>query len=136
MGLLACVVDAPCSLLLFGIGGKQGNKIGKGKGGGGQKKKSPAAGQASSKQRTAPVIQTYAFPSSSSSSDSSGSGGNGGGIRALVGRNSRQNDHVTFSLAKPHELWFHAQGVPGSHVLLRFDAGTEVCVGCGCMLGT
>jgi hypothetical protein len=40
-----------------------------------------------------------------------------------VGRNSRQNDAITFGLAKPSDLWFHARGVAGSHVLLRLDPG-------------
>jgi predicted ribosome quality control (RQC) complex YloA/Tae2 family protein len=43
-----------------------------------------------------------------------------------VGRNSKQNDYVTFQLARDHELWFHAQGVPGAHCLLRIDPGVEV----------
>jgi predicted ribosome quality control (RQC) complex YloA/Tae2 family protein len=43
---------------------------------------------------------------------------------ALVGRNSRQNDEVTFQRAAPDDLWFHARGVPGSHVILK-TAGRE-----------
>lgn len=121
-----CVDTHCCSLtpscFVSATGGKQG-KGGKGAGkGGGGKKKPPSSGQTSSKQKAAPSIQAYVVPSSSAG---------GGGMRALVGRNSRQNDHVTFSMAQPHELWFHAQGVPGSHVLLRFDAGAEVCNGVG-----
>ena len=41
------------------------------------------------------------------------------GLPILVGRNSRQNDRVTFRQAKSDDLWFHAQGVPGSHVIVR-----------------
>ena len=37
----------------------------------------------------------------------------------LVGRSARSNEDVTFRLAKPHDLWLHANGVPGSHVVLR-----------------
>jgi len=37
----------------------------------------------------------------------------------LVGRNSRQNDLVTFRLATSGDLWFHVQGVPGAHVVVR-----------------
>ncbi len=40
----------------------------------------------------------------------------------LVGRNNRENDLVTHRLAHPEDLWFHAQGVPGSHVILRREA--------------
>jgi predicted ribosome quality control (RQC) complex YloA/Tae2 family protein len=41
------------------------------------------------------------------------------GWEILVGRNNNENDFLTFKVARPDELWFHAQGVPGSHVLLR-----------------
>jgi predicted ribosome quality control (RQC) complex YloA/Tae2 family protein len=37
----------------------------------------------------------------------------------LVGRNNKENDHLTFRFARPDDLWFHAQDVPGSHVLLK-----------------
>jgi len=40
----------------------------------------------------------------------------------LIGRNNRQNDQLTFRLAG--DLWFHAQEIPGSHVLLRLEPGT------------
>jgi predicted ribosome quality control (RQC) complex YloA/Tae2 family protein len=42
-----------------------------------------------------------------------------GGSHLLVGRSNRDNDHVTFKVAGPDELWFHARGVPGAHVILR-----------------
>lgn len=41
------------------------------------------------------------------------------GLEILVGRNARQNDDVTFRLAAPDDLWLHARGVPGSHVIVR-----------------
>ncbi len=41
------------------------------------------------------------------------------GWEILVGRNNKENDILTFKVARPDELWFHAQGTPGSHVLLR-----------------
>lgn len=37
----------------------------------------------------------------------------------LVGRNNRQNDELTFKMASPHDLWFHTQNIPGSHVVLK-----------------
>ena len=37
----------------------------------------------------------------------------------LVGRTDRENDELTHRTAAPGDLWFHAQGVPGSHVVLR-----------------
>lgn len=42
----------------------------------------------------------------------------------LVGRNSQQNDEVTFRYGMSDDLWFHARGVPGSHVILKV-AGRE-----------
>jgi predicted ribosome quality control (RQC) complex YloA/Tae2 family protein len=45
------------------------------------------------------------------------------GYEVLVGRNNRQNDHLTFRLAGDYDLWFHTQEIPGSHVLLRLPPG-------------
>ncbi|HVL25768.1 MAG TPA: NFACT RNA binding domain-containing protein [Thermomicrobiales bacterium] len=36
-----------------------------------------------------------------------------------IGRSGRENDQVTFDIAGPDDLWLHARGVPGSHVILR-----------------
>ena len=41
------------------------------------------------------------------------------GLAILVGRNSRQNDEVTFRRAEGDDWWFHARGVPGAHVIVR-----------------
>lgn len=41
------------------------------------------------------------------------------GLEILVGRTDRDNDHLTFRLAKSFDLWFHAADYPGSHVVLR-----------------
>ncbi|MDP3024786.1 MAG: NFACT family protein [candidate division Zixibacteria bacterium] len=41
------------------------------------------------------------------------------GFKILVGRNNKENDYLTFKIAKPDDLWFHAQNVPGSHVVLK-----------------
>ncbi|HEY9816795.1 MAG TPA: NFACT RNA binding domain-containing protein, partial [Candidatus Obscuribacterales bacterium] len=46
------------------------------------------------------------------------------GFEVLVGRNNRQNDDLTSRLATDYDLWFHTQQIPGSHVLLRLDAGS------------
>ncbi|MCE7977623.1 MAG: fibronectin-binding domain-containing protein [Nitrospira sp. NTP1] len=43
----------------------------------------------------------------------------------LVGRNARENDDLTFGLAKSEDLWLHARGTPGSHVVVRLNKGTE-----------
>ncbi|GMH36414.1 hypothetical protein BSKO_04282 [Bryopsis sp. KO-2023] len=47
------------------------------------------------------------------------------GFRVLVGRNSRQNDQLSKEVAKNDDLWFHARGVPGSHVVLKLDGKGE-----------
>jgi predicted ribosome quality control (RQC) complex YloA/Tae2 family protein len=41
------------------------------------------------------------------------------GATILVGRNSRQNDEVTFRLSAPNDLWLHVRGAPGAHVIVR-----------------
>ena len=41
------------------------------------------------------------------------------GTIVLMGRNSQENDKVTFHLANSSDIWLHAHGVPGSHVILR-----------------
>jgi len=45
------------------------------------------------------------------------------GYEVLVGRNNRQNDILTSKTATDYDLWFHAQEISGSHVLLRLNAG-------------
>ncbi|WP_017295237.1 Rqc2 family fibronectin-binding protein [Geminocystis herdmanii] len=45
------------------------------------------------------------------------------GYEILIGRNNRQNDILTFRTATDYDLWFHAQEISGSHVLLRLSAG-------------
>jgi predicted ribosome quality control (RQC) complex YloA/Tae2 family protein len=47
------------------------------------------------------------------------------GHHIFVGRNARENDELTFGLAKSEDLWLHAQGVPGSHVVVRLEKGRE-----------
>src|SRR5207302_3290285 len=48
------------------------------------------------------------------------------GDAILVGRNSRENEKLTFGLARSHDLWLHANGAPGSHVVLRLEKGGEL----------
>jgi predicted ribosome quality control (RQC) complex YloA/Tae2 family protein len=47
----------------------------------------------------------------------------GRGLSVLVGRNARENHHLTFRVARPEDLWLHARDVPGSHVVLRDEEG-------------
>jgi predicted ribosome quality control (RQC) complex YloA/Tae2 family protein len=46
------------------------------------------------------------------------------GSRILVGRNPVENADLTFRVARPNDLWFHAQGIPGAHVVLARDDRT------------
>src|SRR5260221_6019300 len=41
------------------------------------------------------------------------------GFVLLVGKNSRQNEAVTFHEASGGDLWLHARGVPGAHVIVK-----------------
>jgi predicted ribosome quality control (RQC) complex YloA/Tae2 family protein len=43
------------------------------------------------------------------------------GSRILVGRSPIENAELTFRVARPNDLWFHAQGTPGAHVILSRD---------------
>lgn len=47
------------------------------------------------------------------------------GLPIFVGRNARENDELTFGLAKSDDLWLHARGTPGSHVVVRLDKGND-----------
>ncbi|MCP2013286.1 putative ribosome quality control (RQC) complex YloA/Tae2 family protein [Deinococcus sp. HSC-46F16] len=42
-----------------------------------------------------------------------------GGFETLVGRNNKENATLTHRLGRSLDHWFHAQGYPGSHVLVR-----------------
>ena len=58
-----------------------------------------------------------------------GGGGRQGPLRVVsrdgyviwIGRNSRQNETVTFKSANPQDIWLHAREVPGAHVVIRND---------------
>jgi predicted ribosome quality control (RQC) complex YloA/Tae2 family protein len=47
------------------------------------------------------------------------------GLPIYVGRNARENEALTFGEARPDDLWLHAHGTPGSHVVLRLNKGTD-----------
>ncbi|MEO7034831.1 MAG: NFACT RNA binding domain-containing protein [Polyangiaceae bacterium] len=49
------------------------------------------------------------------------------GFEILVGKQATDNDHLTFNVAQPHDLWLHvAGGTPGSHVVIRNLEGGAV----------
>jgi predicted ribosome quality control (RQC) complex YloA/Tae2 family protein len=43
------------------------------------------------------------------------------GFEIWVGRNDEGNDHLTMRLARGNDLFFHLEGSPGSHVILRTE---------------
>ena len=42
-----------------------------------------------------------------------------------VGRNAHENEELTHRFAQGDDLWLHARGVPGSHVVVRLPKGIE-----------
>ena len=49
------------------------------------------------------------------------------GYEILVGRAAKDNDQLTFKVARAHDLWLHAADYPGSHVVVRNPArGADV----------
>jgi len=48
------------------------------------------------------------------------------GYEVLVGRTARDNDQLTFKVARPNDLWLHAGDYPGSHVIVRNSSRTEI----------
>jgi predicted ribosome quality control (RQC) complex YloA/Tae2 family protein len=47
------------------------------------------------------------------------------GAVIFCGLSFKGNQYVTFRLARGDDLWLHAQGLPGAHVILRFDSKPE-----------
>jgi predicted ribosome quality control (RQC) complex YloA/Tae2 family protein len=45
------------------------------------------------------------------------------GLSVLVGRGAQENHQLTFSVARPEDLWLHARDVPGAHVIVRDNEG-------------
>lgn len=43
------------------------------------------------------------------------------GFHMYVGKNNYQNDELTFKLASGNDWWFHAKGIPGSHVIVKTE---------------
>ncbi len=41
------------------------------------------------------------------------------GFHMYVGKNNFQNDELTFHFASGSDWWFHAKGIPGSHVVVK-----------------
>lgn len=41
------------------------------------------------------------------------------GYHMYVGKNNYQNEEITFQMAEGGDWWFHAKGMPGSHVIVK-----------------
>jgi predicted ribosome quality control (RQC) complex YloA/Tae2 family protein len=67
------------------------------------KKKKPAAKKPLKKRK---LLQTPTFTSSD-------------GFTIFVGKSAQHNDFVTFELGDRQDMWLHARGMPGSHVIIK-----------------
>lgn len=47
------------------------------------------------------------------------------GFDIYVGKNNYQNEELTFKVATGNDWWFHAKGIPGSHVIVKTN-GAEM----------
>lgn len=47
------------------------------------------------------------------------------GFHMYVGKNNYQNEELTFQFANGNDWWFHAKGIPGSHVVVK-NGGKEM----------
>ena len=48
------------------------------------------------------------------------------GYEVIVGRAARDNDTLTFRVARPNDLWLHAGDYPGSHVIVRNSSRKDI----------
>ena len=40
------------------------------------------------------------------------------GYNIYIGKNNKQNDYITFTLASKEDIWLHTKNIPGSHVVI------------------
>ena len=48
------------------------------------------------------------------------------GFTVYIGKNNIQNDYISLKYANPNDVWFHAQKIHGSHVLLRISENLDL----------
>lgn len=48
------------------------------------------------------------------------------GFHMYVGKNNFQNDELTFKIANTGDWWFHANDIPGSHVIVKKEQAKEL----------
>jgi predicted ribosome quality control (RQC) complex YloA/Tae2 family protein len=47
------------------------------------------------------------------------------GYTIYIGRSAGQNEHVTFKIGASDDMWLHARGIPGAHVIIK-SGGREI----------
>ena len=48
------------------------------------------------------------------------------GFHMYVGKNNYQNEELTFKFANGKDMWFHAKGMAGSHVIVKLEMADEL----------
>ena len=48
------------------------------------------------------------------------------GFSILVGKSAKDNDAVTFKVSKQDDMWLHARGAPGSHVIIEREKKKQI----------
>ncbi|MDE0145265.1 MAG: NFACT family protein [Nitrospira sp.] len=77
------------------------------------KRQVPLLAPQRSKQKNQPAVPYRKFSSQE-------------GCLILVGKTAKDNDAVTFKVSKPDDLWLHARGTPGSHVIVKLEKKQQV----------
>lgn len=77
------------------------------------KRQAPLRAPQRSKQKNQPAVPYREFSSQE-------------GYPILVGKTAKDNDAVTFKVSKPDDLWLHARGTPGSHVVVKLGKKQQV----------
>ena len=52
------------------------------------------------------------------------------GHEVIVGQNARENDLITFNpeISRANDLWIHADGVAGAHIILKATVADHDCI--------
>lgn len=52
------------------------------------------------------------------------------GFTVYMGKDAKSNDYLTFNMSDSDDIWMHAKGVPGSHllILVRGNLPTETVI--------
>lgn len=48
------------------------------------------------------------------------------GYQIFIGRNAQMNDILSIEIADDNDIWLHASGVPGSHVVIRNQQDEDI----------